>query len=127
MLKKISLILSVTAALGIGTAASADAKGGGHGGGHHGGGHGGHHGSGHHAGSHHGGGRHGEGHAAKDVHAHDNRAANKHYTVGKSYDGHIWFGHTGHRWHGHWYAYGVGPCWIYVDGLWFWNPVACPL
>ena len=41
MLKKLSLILSVTAALGLGIVASADAKdhGGGHGGGHRGGGH----------------------------------------------------------------------------------------
>lgn len=21
----------------------------------------------------------------------------------------------------------LSPCWIYVDGLWFWNPLACPL
>ena len=126
MLKKISLILSITAALGIGTVVSADAKGGGHGGGHHGGGHhGGHHGGGHHGGGHHGGGHHD--HAARDAHEHGAAHNRNRYVVGKSYDGHIWFGQTGHRWHGRWYAYGVGPCWIYVDGMWFWNPVACPL
>ena len=126
MLKKIPLMLSIIAALGIGIVASADAKGhgGGHGGGHHGGGH---HGGGHHGEGHHGGGRHGGGHhehATRDVHEH---GAHQRYVVGKSYDGHVWFGHSGHRWHGHWYGYGIGPCWIYVDGLWFWNPVACPL
>jgi hypothetical protein len=134
MLKKFSLILSVTAALGLGIAASAHAKGGGHGGGHHGGGHGGgHHGGGPHAASHHGGGHHGGAyvngrvHVNGNVRVHENRAAHKHYVVGRRYNGHIWFGHSGHRWHGVWYGYGVGPCWIYVDGLWFWNPLACPL
>ena len=48
------------------------------------------------------------------------------YVVGKKYNGHIWYGYSRHRWHGTWYAYGVGPCWINVDGLWFWNVVACP-
>ncbi len=128
MLKKICLILSVTAALGLGVVATADAKG--HGGGH-GGRHGGHHG---------GGGHHGAAHVNRSAHVHVNRSvhvnrnvrvhesrpANKHYVVGRRYDGHIWFGHSGHRWHGRWYAYGVGPCWIYVDGLWFWNSLACP-
>lgn len=123
MLKKISLVLSVTAALGFGVVATADAKE--HGGGGHGAGHGG----GHHSGGHHGGGgHHGAAHVNQGTHVeHENRPANKHYVVGRTYDGHIWFGHAGHRWHGRWYAYGVGPCWIYVDGLWFWNPVACPL
>ncbi len=145
MLKKLCLILSVTAALGLGVVASADAKGHGegHGGGHHGGGH---HGGGH-AGAHVNRSTHvhvnrsahvhvnrsAHVHANRSVHVnrnvrvHDNRPVNKHYVVGKSYDGHIWFGHTGHRWHGRWYAYGVGPCWIYIDGLWFWNPLTCPL
>jgi hypothetical protein len=124
MLKKFSLILSVTAALGIGIVTSADAKG-----------HGDHHGGGHHAGGHHAGGHHAGGHAHvnrsvhvnRDVRVHDNRPANKRYVVGRAYDGHIWFGHNRHFWHGRWYAYGVGPCWIYIDGLWFWNPLACPL
>jgi hypothetical protein len=133
MLKKFSLILSVTAALGLGIVVSADAKG--HGGGHRGG----HHGGGHHGGRHHGGG-HGGAHVNRSVHVrtsgvhvtrdarvHGNRPANKRYVVGRAYDGHIWFGHRRHFWHGRWYAYGVGPCWIYIDGLWFWNPVVCPL
>jgi hypothetical protein len=47
--------------------------------------------------------------------------------VGRRYGGHIWYGYNRHRWHGRWYAYGVGPCWINVDGLWFWNELACPL
>jgi hypothetical protein len=66
-------------------------------------------------------------HVNRNVRVHENGPANKRYVVGRRYNGHIWFGHTGHRWHGRWYAYGVGPCWIYIDGLWFWNPVACPL
>ena len=138
MLKKLCLILSVVAALGLGIVGSADAKGHGggkggghHGGSHHGGGHGRHHGGGHHGGGHHGGGHGathvGRGHVNRNVRAHENRPANKHYVVGRRYNGNIWLGHTGHRWHGRWYAYGVGPCWIYVDGLWFWNPLACPL
>jgi hypothetical protein len=125
MLKNISLILSVTAALGIGIVTSADAKGGGHRG-HQGG----HHGGGHHAAGHYGGGR-GHAHVNRGLqvngHAHENRSANRHFVVGRTYNGHIWFGHGGHRWHGRWYAYGVGPCWIFIDGLWFWNPLACPL
>jgi len=48
------------------------------------------------------------------------------FVVGKKYNGHIWFGHNRHRWHDKWYAYGEGPCWVNVDGLWFWNEVACP-
>jgi hypothetical protein len=129
MLKKLSLILSVTAALGLGVVASADAKGhgDGHGGGHRGGGH---HGGGH-AGAHVNRSAHvhvnRSVHVNRNVRVHDNRPLNKHYVVGKSYDGHIWFGHRGHRWQGRWYAYGVGSCWIYIDGLWFWNPLACPL
>jgi hypothetical protein len=127
MLKKICLMLSVTAALGLGSVATADAKG--HGGGHHGGSH--HGGGGHHGAAH--VNRSANVHVNRGVHVnrnvrvHENRPANKHYVVGRRYDGHIWFGHTGHRWHGRWYSYGVGPCWIYIDGLWFWNPIACPL
>lgn len=48
------------------------------------------------------------------------------YVVGKKYNGHYWYGYNRHRWHGVWYAYGVGPCWINIDGLWFWNVLACP-
>jgi hypothetical protein len=49
------------------------------------------------------------------------------FVVGKSYNGHIWYCHSRHRWHGRWYDYGEGPCWINVDGEWFWNVVACPI
>jgi hypothetical protein len=121
MLKRFSIILSVTAALGLGLVTTADAKGhgGGHGGGHHGGGH---HGGGH-AGAHVNRGAQ----VNRNVRVHENRPANKRYVVGRRYNGNIWFGHSGHRWQGRWYAYGVGPCWVYVDGLWFWNPLACPL
>lgn len=64
-------------------------------------------------------------HVKKTVHVKKN--VHVHYVVGRSYNGHIWYGRHGHRWHGAWYAYGVGPCWVLVDGLWFWNVVACPL
>ena len=49
------------------------------------------------------------------------------FVVGKRYNGHIWYGRNRHFWRGRWYAYGVGPCWINVDGLWFWNEFTCPL
>jgi hypothetical protein len=49
------------------------------------------------------------------------------FVVGRSYNGHIWYGHSRHRWHGRWYDYSVGPCWINVDGEWFWNVLACPI
>jgi len=92
MLKKISLILSITAALGIGIVASANAKGhgGGHGGGHHGGGH---HGGGHHGAGRYGRAHHGGAHVNRNVRVHENRPANRHYVVGRTYNGHIWFGH----------------------------------
>ncbi len=48
------------------------------------------------------------------------------FVVGRAYNGHIWYGHNRHRWRGVWYAYGVGPCWINVDGEFFWNVVLCP-
>jgi hypothetical protein len=48
------------------------------------------------------------------------------YVIGHSYNGHVWYGRTRHRWHGRWYAYGIGPCWINIGGLWFWNVAACP-
>jgi hypothetical protein len=54
------------------------------------------------------------------------RNVNRRFVVGRRYHGHIWYGKNRHRWHGRWYDYGVGPCWINVDGLWFWNVVACP-
>jgi hypothetical protein len=63
-------------------------------------------------------------HVKKNVNV--NRAAHGNYVVGKAYNGHYWYGQNRHRWHGRWYAYGIGPCWINVDGLWFWNVAACP-
>ena len=48
------------------------------------------------------------------------------FVVGRHYGGHVWYGHNRHRWHGAWYEYGVGPCWINVDGEWFWNVLVCP-
>ena len=58
---------------------------------------------------------------------HKNVHVKKTYVVGKKYNGHhVWYGHHRHHWHGKWYAYGVGPCWIDIDGLWFWNELACP-
>ena len=57
---------------------------------------------------------------------HVNRAVHGNYVVGRAYNGHYWYGQNRHRWHGVWYAYGVGPCWVNVDGLWFWNVAACP-
>jgi hypothetical protein len=56
-----------------------------------------------------------------------NRAVHQNYVVGRTYNGHIWYGHSRHFWHGTWYDYGVGPCWINVDGEWFWNILACPI
>jgi len=53
--------------------------------------------------------------------------SHRNFVVGRSYGGHMWFGHNRHRWHGRWYGYGEGPCWINVDGEWFWNVIACPL
>lgn len=109
MLKKISLVLSVLAVLGFAStiASPADAK---------------------------------EQkkivHVNKTVHVNKNvrvnrnvrvhRAVRSNFVIGRTYNGHIWYGHHRHRWHGRWYSYGVGPCWINVDGEWFWNIVACP-
>ena len=58
---------------------------------------------------------------------HVNRTVQGNYVVGRAYNGHYWYGQNRHRWNGHWYAYGVGPCWINVDGLWFWNVAVCPI
>jgi hypothetical protein len=50
------------------------------------------------------------------------------YVIGHKYHTHhVWYGYSGHRWRGVWYPYGVGPCWIWVDGVWFWNVLACPV
>jgi hypothetical protein len=48
------------------------------------------------------------------------------YVVGKKYNGNVWLGHKRHRWNGVWYEYGVGPCWINVNGAYFWNLLLCP-
>jgi hypothetical protein len=48
------------------------------------------------------------------------------YVIGNSYNGHLYVGKKRRMWHGKWYAYGVGPCWINVGGVWFWNVAACP-
>jgi hypothetical protein len=65
-------------------------------------------------------------HVNKNVHVKKNVRVHTNYVVGRRYNGHIWYGKNRHRWHGRWYAYGVGPCWINVGGLWFWNVAACP-
>jgi len=57
---------------------------------------------------------------------HVNTAARGNFVVGRAYNGNYWYGQNRHRWRGVWYAYGVGPCWINVDGLWFWNAAVCP-
>ena len=62
----------------------------------------------------------------KNVHVNKNVHVKKTFVVGKKYNGHVWYGHHRHRWHGKWYDYGDGPCWINVDGEWFWNVLACP-
>jgi hypothetical protein len=48
------------------------------------------------------------------------------YVIGKTYNGNVWLGRKRHRWNGVWYEYGVGPCWINVNGAYFWNLLACP-
>jgi hypothetical protein len=69
-------------------------------------------------------------HVNKTVHVnrnvHVNRSVHSNFVIGRRYNGHYWYGQNRHRWHGVWYEYGVGPCWINVDGLWFWNVAACP-
>jgi hypothetical protein len=49
------------------------------------------------------------------------------FKVGQKVNGHMWFGHSRHRWHNRWYAYGEGECWINIEGEWFWNELVCPL
>src|SRR5581483_10888123 len=55
-------------------------------------------------------------HVSKSVHVKKN--VHVRYVIGLSYTGHICYGHHGYCWHGAWYAYGVGPSWVLVDGLW---------
>ncbi len=67
----------------------------------------------------------------RNVNVHRNVSVNRNvshgnFVVGRTYNGHVWYGRNRHRWHGRWYAYGVGPCWINVEGNWFWNVLACP-
>jgi len=57
---------------------------------------------------------------------HKNVHVKKTYVMGKKYNGHVWYGHHRHSWHGKWYEYGIGPCWINVEGEWFWNDLVCP-
>jgi len=70
-------------------------------------------------------------HMNKNIHVNKNVNVNRNvhsrYVIGRTYNGHVWYGTHRHLWHGRWYDYGVGPCWINVDGLWFWNVVACPM
>ena len=56
-----------------------------------------------------------------------NRTVSTRYVVGQKYTGHVWYGRSRHFWRGRWYAYGVGPCWIRIGGMWFWNEAACPI
>ena len=49
------------------------------------------------------------------------------FIVGHKYGSHMFFGHNRHRWHGRWYGYGEGECWINIEGEWFWNELVCPL
>ena len=70
-------------------------------------------------------------HVNRNVHINRNVRVNRNvgrhnYVVGRRYNGHVWYGHNRHRWHGRWYAYGVGPCWINIGGEWFWNVLVCP-
>jgi hypothetical protein len=70
-------------------------------------------------------------HVNRNVTVHRNVGVNRNvggnrFVVGHAYNGHVWYGRGRHRWHGVWYGYGIGPCWVNVDGLWFWNPIACP-
>lgn len=50
----------------------------------------------------------------------------RNFVMGRRYGNNVWYGQKRHFWHGQWYGYGVGPCWVNVDGLWFWNVLACP-
>ena len=119
MLRKLSIVLSAIAALGfaLATSAPADAQ-----------------------------QVHKNAHVNKSVNVHRNVTVNRNvhvnrnfhvnrsvgvrggtrFVVGRHYNGHVWYGHNRHFWHGRWYAYGIGPCWINVDGEWFWNELVCP-
>jgi hypothetical protein len=99
MLRKISIVLSLAAALGLGLAVAAPDS------------------------------ASAQSHPKKPHHTHHtvvHSSHGPHYVVGHSYGGHVYYGHRRHYWHGRWYAYGIGPCWINVGGIWFWNIAACP-
>jgi len=66
-------------------------------------------------------------HIQKNIQVHKDVHVRRNFVVGRKYDGHIWYGRSRHFWHGAWYDYGIGPCWINVGGLWFWNVAACPI
>jgi hypothetical protein len=61
-------------------------------------------------------------HVNKTVNVHRNLRVNRTVNVNRNIRV-----NNRHRWHGRWYDYGVGPCWINVDGEWFWNILACPI
>jgi len=62
----------------------------------------------------------------RNVRVNRNVGVRRGFVVGRRYHGHVWYGHNRHRWHNRWYDYGVGPCWINIDGEWFWNVLVCP-
>jgi hypothetical protein len=105
-LKSVFVLAAILAAGSLSLAPDAfAARGGGHGGGGHGGGG---HGGGHFGGGHFGG-RAVVGHTA-------GRNAGRHGPhVGGGHPTHFVRGHGRHFWHGQWWAYGVGPCWVWSD------------
>jgi hypothetical protein len=92
------------------------AHGGGHGGGGHGGGGhmGGGHGGGHFGGGHFGGGHFG-GRVVGGGHSGGHFGGRHGPHVGGGHPAHFVRGHNRHFWHGRWWAYGVGPCWVWSD------------
>ncbi len=90
MLRKLTVIAAILAALAIPGAAMAGKHGGGHG---------------------HWKGGHGH---WKGGHGHYNKR-----WYGHGYKNYGWRGH-GRYWGGRWYAYGVGSCWRLVPGGWVW-------
>jgi hypothetical protein len=95
MLRKLSLICAVAAAVLFPVPTFAGHGHGGHGG-HHGGGHGGHHGGGH--------GGHRGGHGG-------------YYAYRGGHHGHH---HRGHWYHGRYWGYGIGSCWRWTPYGYVW-------
>ncbi len=62
----------------------------------------------------------------RNLSVHRNVGVRRNFAVGHRYGNNVWYGQRRHMWRGRWYAYGNGPCWVNVDGLWFWNVLACP-